>query len=114
MFHMDARGTHADLYLNDRRAGSIRVKGENTSWHFGEFSPGPSFGEFALTFGEWSLLMHAQALDEKTDPAFLDELRAVERTIDSLHVKIFFPETRQWQPVAQVNIDGELIEWKEA
>jgi hypothetical protein len=41
-------------------------------------------------------------------------LRQVEQTIDFLHAKIFFPETKVWQRVSQLNIDGPLIEWKEA
>jgi hypothetical protein len=111
---MDPRGRHAELYLNERRTGSITIKGANDSWHFGEFSPAPSFASFATKFGEWSLLMHAQELDERLDDAALDELRQVEQTIDFLHAKIFFPETKVWQRVSQLNIDGPLIEWKEA
>ncbi len=111
---MDPRGKNAELYLNDCPSGSITIKGANDSWHFGEFRPAPTFAQFAPSFGEWSLLMHAQEVHERVDAAALDELRTVEQSIDRLHAKIFFPESGVWQNVSQVNIDGPLIEWKEA
>ena len=108
----------ARLFLNDRDVGTVKVKGWDDSWGFGEFSPGEGFSHFAPRFGAWSLLMHAD--DGSDDPAHgrlsaaaAEELRQVEQEIDRLHAKLFLVGPQEWRPVAQLNIDGPLIEWKE-
>ena len=41
------------------------------------------------------------------------ELRDAEQQIDRIRVRVHFPDCGVWHDVAQVNIDGGLIEWKE-
>ena len=111
---MIKRGTTARLYLNDKDVGAIVVNQCDHSWTFGEFTPTPAFGEFAPLFGQWSLLMHADGDAEPLSPAAADELREAENALTRLHAKIFVPATKEWRTPAEVNIDGSLIEWKEA
>jgi len=108
----------ARLFLNDRDVGTVKVKGWDDSWGFGEFSPGEGFSQFAPRFGAWSLLMHAD--DGSDDPAHgrlsgaaAEELRQVEQEIDRIQARLYLVAPQEWRPVAQLNIDGPLIEWKE-
>jgi hypothetical protein len=108
----------ARLFLNDREVGTVKVKGWDDSWGFGEFSPGEGFAHFAPRFGAWSLLMHAD--DGSDDPAHgrlsgaaAEELRQVEQEIDRIHARLYLIGPEEWHPVSQLNIDGPLIEWKE-
>ncbi len=110
---MVKRGSNAHLYLNDKLVGTVVVKQCDHSWTFGEFTPSPAFGEFAPLFGQWSLLMHADGEEEPLSPAAADELREAENALSRIHVKIFIPDTKEWRAPTEVNIDGELIEWKE-
>ena len=64
------------------------------------------------TFGRWSLLMHADGEREPLSEAAGDELRRVEYEIDAMKAKLIFPHTGATIRCAQLNIDGELIEWK--
>ena len=109
------RGAHATLYINDAPVGQVTVRGEDASWHFGDFAPAESFAPYALPFGRWSLLMHAQDADPRAtmDEFALDELRRIEYVIDRLRARLYLPEKNEWHPIAQLNIDGPLIEWKE-
>ncbi len=106
------KGTHAVLHLNGSAVGSIIVQGRDTSWTYGEFEPLAAFEQFATIFGRWSLLMH----DDENEPltiAAAYELREAERAMDTLRARIHFPDDDAWHDVAQLNIDGTLIEWKE-
>jgi hypothetical protein len=106
------QGTHATLHLNGSAVGAITVQGQDTSWTYGEFHPVAAFGQFAPIFGRWSLLMH----DDEQLPlsiAAAYELREAEKAMDLLRVRVYFPEDNVWHDVAQLNIDGTLIEWKE-
>ena len=107
-------GDKATLYLNHHPVGAVTVRGSNTSWHFGTFAPNDAFSPYALPFGRWSLLMHAQDTDPAApmDPYALEELRHIEFVIDHLHAQLHLPEKNEWHPIAQLNIDGPLIEWK--
>ncbi len=100
------------LFLRNKDVGEVRSRGEADSWCFGDFEPNAEFVEFATLFGSWSLLMHAEEGDEKMSQAASDELRRAEREIDALRAKIYFPKDDQWIDVAQLNIDGKMIEWK--
>ena len=112
IYRMTPRAVHAELFLNDQRVGTVLCKGEDNSWHFGEFQPDPDFGYFAPLFGRWSLLMHAdEDADRLTDVAS-EELRQIEIEIDRLRAKLRILETGEWKDLRQVNIDGELIDWK--
>jgi hypothetical protein len=106
------RGAHAMLHLNGSAVGAIKVQGHDTSWTYGQFEPLAAFGEFAPIFGRWSLLMH----DDEHQPltcAAAHELREAERAMDSVRARVHFPDDDAWHDVAQLNIDGSLIEWKE-
>ncbi len=106
------KGAHATLHLNGSPVGAIVVQGHDTSWTYGMFEPMAAFGEFAAIFGRWSLLMH----DDEHQPlttAAAHELREAERVMDTLRARIHFPDADSWHEVAQLNIDGTLIEWKE-
>ena len=110
---MPHTGEQADLYLNGKRVGQVLVQRHEDSWSHGHFIPNETFSEFAETFGRWSLLMHADEEEEKMSEAAGDELRRVEYEIDSMKAKLVFPETKETVRCAQLNIDGELIEWKQ-
>ena len=108
----------ARLYLNDTDVGTVRVKGWDGSWGFGEFSPEEAFARYAPFFGTWSLLMHADQNEDDAASGRLSrpasqELRRIENEIDRIHARLFLVGTQEWRKVSQLNIDGSLIEWKE-
>lgn len=111
---MIREGTQAHLYLNDQLAGTVTLRHRDNSWSFGDFIPTEQFGPFAPLFGRWSLLMHADDEEEPLSPAASEELRETERAIDALQARLFIPERQAWCSLAQVNIDGPMIEWNEA
>ncbi len=100
------------LYLNDKVVGTVKVRGCEASWHYGDFEPGEEFKEFATVFGRWSLLMHADD-GSRLSQAASEELREAEYDMDRLRAQVYFPDREEWRKVAQLNIDGGLIEWKE-
>ena len=104
-------GTVARLHIDGREVGSIIVGGINSTWTYGQFTPGDCFAEFATLFGRWSLLMHEDE-DRPLHPTASTALADAERQMDSLHVKLHFPDAGVWQLVRQLNIDGQTIEWK--
>jgi hypothetical protein len=106
------RGATAILYLNDVEVGTVSVQRVGPSWTHGRFTPGPGFAAFAPLFGRWSLLMHADVGAKKLSEAASEELRRCEYEIDRTRAKLYFPESKQWQKCAQLNIDGSMIEWK--
>jgi hypothetical protein len=106
-------GETARLYLNNTLVGVVVVQRQEDSWAHGRFEPGPEFAQFAPLFGQWSLLMHADGEFDRLSPEAGEELRRIEFEIDGLRAKLHFAETDQWLRCAQLNIDGELIEWKE-
>lgn len=91
----------------------MQVQGSESSWGYGEFQPNDNFSEFALAFGRWSLLMHADDDRHDLSDAALEELRKAEYAIDALRARLFMEDSQQWHEIGQVNIDGRLIEWKE-
>jgi hypothetical protein len=105
-------GARAELFLNDRLVGDVVCKSEDNSWHFGEFRPRAAFEPFAPLFGRWSLLMHADEDADRLTAAASDELRDTEFAIDRLRAKLRMVTTGNWIAIRQVNIDGELIDWK--
>lgn len=104
---------NARLFLNDHDVGVVEVKGWDDAWGFGDFAPGEAFDRYAQHFRSWSELLHADHADHRLTDADRDALRRVEYEIDRLHVKLFLVEAKEWRQVAQVNIDGPLIEWRE-
>ena len=109
---MQAVAAKAELYLNGSKVGAVDVRGWEGSWGIGEFRPDESFAPFAPVFGEWAMLMHEDP-DRQLSPAASAELSAAERAMDSIRARLFFPDRDEWRDVRQINIDAELIEWKE-
>jgi hypothetical protein len=100
----------ADLYLNGKRVGKVHVHGRADSWYFGTFEPADGFAEFATLFGEWSLLLHAD--NDRLSDAASTELRRIESAIDALRAELHLVESDRWVRLVQLNIDGNLVEWK--
>lgn len=109
---MPLKGKHAELYLNGKHVGRVLVKGGDHAWNFGEFSPNDAFAEFATIFGLWSLLMHADEDADRLTTAASEELREIEIQIDRIRAKLRVEDTGEWHAINQINIDGELIDWK--
>ena len=106
-------GSAARLYLNGQDVGAVTIRGENTSWHFGDFAPNEHFADFAPIFANWSLMMHVDGETKRLSRDASQELRRAEYAIDALKARLFFPEKNEWRRLAQINIDGPLLEWKE-
>ena len=100
------------LFIDGKDVGQVKLKSLADSWGFGEFSPNAAFAEFAVLFGNWSILMHADDSEQKLSDAASDELRKAEQAIDALHVKLFVEHDKEWLDIGQLNIDGNLVEWK--
>jgi hypothetical protein len=107
-----AMAATARLFINGKDVGTVEVKSLADSWGFGDFSPNAAFEEFAVIFGNWSLLMHADDEEKKLSEAASEELRQAEYAIDSLRAKLLITATNEWLDVSQINIDGPLVEWK--
>ena len=108
---MSQRG-RAKLFINDIEVGDVAMQGSEDSWSHGCFHPNTAFAQFALLFGRWSLFMHVDGEYEPLSEAASSELRQTEYAIDRLQAKLLFHESHEWMPCTQLNIDGELIEWK--
>jgi hypothetical protein len=103
----------ARLFLNGQDVGAVDIHGWEGGWGIGEFYPEAAFSDFALLFGAWSLLMHADDDQSRISRAAADELRAIEQSIDRLHARLHLLHNDEWIDARQVNIDGRLIEWKQ-
>ena len=91
--------------------GRVDVKGWEDSWGLGEFSPAEHFSSYAPLFGLWSLLMHAD--EKRLSREASQELSLAESQLDAIKVRLFFLQNEEWVDVAQLTIDGQLLEWKE-
>jgi hypothetical protein len=107
-----AQGSLAELRLNGKRVGTVRVSGTSDSWSWGYFDPEPAFTEFAPLFGIWSLIMHADDEYRRFSRAASDELRQAELELDSLRSELFWPANQKVTRAWQINIDDKLVEWK--
>jgi hypothetical protein len=47
------------------------------------------------------------------DPVAAEALREAERRMDHIRARVYFPDYDIWHDLAQLNIDGSLIEWTE-
>src|SRR5438128_10347887 len=105
-------GAKAELYLDGKPVGSVVLQSSNDSWHFGRFTPGEGFAEFAPWFARWALLMHE---DEqlRLSEAASEELRQAEQDLVRIRAKLYYPEQQEWRRPVTLTIDGPLIEWKE-
>ena len=114
-FHRFGRrpGTVGIVHLNGSPVGTVTVTGGDTSWSFGRFTPGPGFEPFAPAFELWSLLMHDGGAGSRLDRATAADLAVVENAMDRIRSRLFFPADDAWVTPFQLNIDGELLEWKE-
>jgi hypothetical protein len=101
------------LFLGKHDVGLVEIKGFDDSWGFGQFFPGDAFRRYARHFGDWARLLHAPHPDDRLSQADRDALRKVEYEIDRLRATLFLVETNEWRPVAELNIDGALVEWRE-
>jgi hypothetical protein len=106
------RGGPAVLYLDGKPVGTVDVKGWAASWGYGYFRPNNEFASYAPMFGLWSLLMHADTGERLSDAA-AKELSSAETALDMLRARLLFTESSEWVHVAQLTIDGDLLEWKE-
>jgi len=111
---MHVNHAQAELYLNDTPVGAVTLRGSDNSWGYGTFHPNDAFAAFAPLFGRWSLLIHADDQTDRLSPAASEELRRAEFAIDGIHAKLLWPDRREWIAITQLNIDGDLIEWKQA
>lgn len=102
----------AELFLDDTKVGDVVCKSSDNSWHFGQFTPNAEFTRFATLFGQWSLLMHADEDSDRLTDAASDELRQVEIAIDRVKARLHMLDTDEWRDIDQLNIDGDLIDWK--
>ncbi len=107
-----AIGASGELRLNGKRVGTVRVSGSSASWSWGYFDAEPPFTEFAPLFGMWSLLMHVDGSDARLSRAASEELREAELKIDALKGEFYWPADQKTTRAWQVNIDGNLVEWK--
>ena len=110
-FRMQRQSAQAELFLDCDLVGIVELRGVDTSWTFGEFKPRECFSKYATLFGQWSMLMHEDT-DRVLHSAASDELRRVEVAIDRLDARLHYLENDKWERISQVNIDGEMIEWK--
>lgn len=104
----------ADLYLNNVCVGAVAAEGTSDSWSYGKFQPRDEFGAFAQLFGVWSLLVHEDNGQDEMPPEALDELAKAESAIDRIHAELRWRDTGECIVIAQLNLDGGLIEWKPA
>ena len=106
------RRVHAKLFINDEPVGEVFVQGTEDSWSHGRFHADQAFAKFAPLFGRWSLMMHVDGAYVPLSEAASDELRRIEIEIDRLRAKLHFADADAWVTCRQLNIDGQLIEWK--
>ena len=107
------RGSVGILHLDGIAVGTVTVTGSDASWGFARFRPDGRFAPFAAAFGLWALLMHVDADGRPLSREASTELVRAENTIDRIKARLFFPADDVWVDVFQLNIDGELLEWKE-
>ena len=101
----------AELFLNGRLVGRIKVNRLMGAWGFGEFTPTVAFAAFRGVYDEWSRLMHSDgnAPVQRTTSLALSR---IEYAMDQIHGQLLL-EDGKWRRIAQLNIDGTLIEWEE-
>ena len=104
-------GAVGTLHLNGQPVGTVTVTGWDTSWRFGRFAAGPGFAAFAPAFELWSLLLHGDG--GRLDRATAANLAVVETAMDRIRARLCFDQGESWVDLFEVNIDGELLEWKE-
>ena len=100
------------LWLGGCAVGQVTPCGRDGPWHFGRFTPAPSFARFAARFVEWGRLMHAEG-DGPLTAEQRARLAEIERSIDKLRAWLAEPGLPIRRAIIQLNIDGQQIEWKE-
>jgi len=103
----------ARLYIDGVEVGAVAVKGWEGAWGIGDFRPGHGFAPYAPRFGQWSALLHEDAGADRLSEAALEQLRRVERELDSLKAELLLCDSGERRRITQLNIDGAMIEWKE-
>jgi len=99
------------LWLDGSAVGTVALTGRDGAWFFGRFSPGPAFDRFGGVFRQWAGLMDL-ARQRPLSEAERRQLAAVEQSIDRLRASVVTSDGSR-QPVWQLNIDGDLIEWSQ-
>ena len=102
---------NAELYLNGCLVGRIRIKRLMGAWGFGEFVPTRAFAAFRAVYDQWALLMHTDAEGPLNGSTAL-ALSQVEFAMDRIHGQLLL-DNGDWRAIAQLTIDGDLIEWEE-
>jgi len=100
-----------ELWLDGSAVGTVALTRRDGPWFFGRFAPEPGFARFQNIFHQWSGLMDL-ARQRPLSEAERRQLAAVEQSIDRLRASVVTSDGRR-QPVWQLNIDGDLIEWSQ-
>jgi hypothetical protein len=109
---MHSSPRQAELHLNGTAVGTVIAEGISDSWEYGNFQPNSNFGNFAQLFGVWSLLIHEDDGKDQAPQEALEELAKAENAIDRVAAELHWRDSDERTSIAQLNIDGELIEWK--
>lgn len=102
----------AVLWLQGRPVGHVITCGRDGPWHFGRFVPAAGFESIAPLFAAWAQLMRAGG-DGPLTTDQRAQLARIERSLDTLRASLLEPGRTARRTIAQLNIDGDLIEWKE-
>jgi hypothetical protein len=103
----------AILLLNGEPVGTVRTRGWETSWGFGDFCPNEAFSYYAPVYGMWSLLMHADDETIALSRDAIEELNKAEELLARIKAQLLFTDDQHRIDVAELTIDGDQLEWKE-
>ena len=110
---MTHRIRSGQLYLNDEFAGEVLIRGWEGAWGFGEFRPCDNFQKHAALFEQWSRLMHVNESADQLSRDIAEQLRKVECALYRIRARLFLMDSKTWRQISILNIDSNLIEWKE-
>ena len=114
---MNRESGTAELWINGTNVGQVDVHGWRYSWGFGDFRPNAEFRRYAPLFMRWAKLMDTGPAGDRIGEApgehVRDDLREVEYAIDRLHFSLHVPDGGRWRAIAELAIDGPMIEWRE-
>jgi hypothetical protein len=100
------------LYLEGRPVGRVSLVGRDGPWCFGHFTPDQEFWAFDRYFRVWSELLHAGSDGQPLSDGVREKLSALEKSIDQLRATIHLTDADERHEITELNIDGEMIEWK--
>lgn len=111
---MPWRTSNAELYLDGTVVGTIELHGWHGAWGFGRFSPNEAFDRFRPRFARWADLFHRADASRTLSPELAAGLRQAEFALYRIKAHLRLPAVDQWRRIDVLNIDGSLVEWKEA